>query len=109
MMNFTVFIRNLGRTIELRDSTRPLLYHIHASGIDWMHACGGKGRCTTCKAIVLNGISNLSPPSAAEQRYRQKNLLADNERLACQTFVTGNIEIYVPAESKLPHLDYLDT
>ena len=33
---------------------------IHDSGIDWMHACGKKGRCTSCKMILIEGEENLS-------------------------------------------------
>ena len=35
-----------------------------------MHACGAKGRCTTCRLQVLAGQENLSPLTAAELRYR---------------------------------------
>lgn len=106
-MTSRVYIRNLDRAIDVKDSTRPLLLHIHASGTDWMHACGGKGRCTTCKAVVLNGLGNFGPLSAAERRYREKGLLGDNERLACQACITGDVEVLVPDENKLPHLNYL--
>lgn len=106
-MSFSVYIRNLNRIIEIRDSTRPLLRHILGAGTDWMHACGGKGRCTTCKAVVLNGLENFGPLSPAEMRYREKGLLADNERLACQACINGNAEVLVPDENKLPHLNYL--
>lgn len=106
-MSASVYIRNLNRSVEVSDSTRPLLKHIHGCGTDWMHACGGKGRCTTCKAVVLNGLENFSPLSQAELRYRERGLLADNERLACQAFVTGNAEVLVPDENKLPHLTYM--
>jgi len=74
--------------------------------IDWMHACGGKGRCTTCKMIVLEGADQLSALSGAELNYQQRGELATNERLACQTSLRGSIKIRVPEETKLPHLTY---
>jgi 2Fe-2S ferredoxin len=75
---------------------------------DWMHACGGKGRCTTCRAIILQGNENLSESSMAEQRFASLNRLRDNERLTCQVFVHGDVEIKVPEPTKLPHLNYSD-
>ncbi|WP_460503711.1 2Fe-2S iron-sulfur cluster-binding protein, partial [Hymenobacter agri] len=46
-------IENLpGTPIEVpADAT--LLAALQAAGHDWMHACGAKGRCTTCRVQVL--------------------------------------------------------
>lgn len=74
--------------------------------IDWMHACGGKGRCTTCKFIVLLGAEQLSPPTKSEEDYRKLGELQDDERLACQTIALGDCKIRVPDEYKLPHVVY---
>lgn len=102
-----ITILNLsGLTIQTADSYRPILYQIHAAGQDWMHACGGKGRCTTCKCIVASGMENISPPSAPEQRYQAQGALKNDERLACQAIAHGDVEIVVPELSKLPHLTY---
>jgi len=100
-------IENLfNRQVDARDLSKSLLEHLHASGIDWLHACGAKGRCTTCKAIVISGLENLSPPTAAELKYRQEGQLEENERLACQTRMLGDVCIRVPASGKLPHVQY---
>lgn len=104
----TILIENLGKTIRVTDTTRPLLYLLQDEFIDWMHACGGKGRCTTCKAIILEGHENLGIRTRAEERYTEKGELLPNERLACQVSVSGDIRIAVPEESKLPHLKYTD-
>ena len=104
----TILIENLDKAIQVSDTTRPLLYLLQENYIDWMHACGGKGRCTTCKAIVLDGHENLGPRTRVEERYAEKGDLLPNERLACQVSVLGNIRIAVPEESKLPHLKYTD-
>ena len=95
-----IVIENLGKKeLLVNDFSIPVLRHIHAHFIDWMHACGGKGRCTTCKMIVLSGMENISWPSAAEQNYRSKGALAENERLTCQAFISGDILIRVPSGS----------
>jgi 2Fe-2S ferredoxin len=85
-----------------------LLQCILDGGYDWMHACGGKGRCTTCKAAVVSGMEAITPPSPAELRYREQGLLMANERLACQIQVLGEVVLRVPKESKLPHITYSD-
>ncbi|MBX2964577.1 MAG: (2Fe-2S)-binding protein [Cyclobacteriaceae bacterium] len=102
-----IVIRNLGKSVEVSDFSETILKAVQEDGIDWMHACGGKGRCTTCKAVVLEGAENLAPPTAAEIRYRDRGLLKDGERLACQAVVLGSITVDVPEEGKLPHLTYL--
>jgi 2Fe-2S ferredoxin len=105
-----IVIENLAqKVVSATDPGKSMLHHIHTAGVDWMHGCGAKGRCTTCKMIVLEGMINLSPPSAAEIRYRQAGQLAENERLACQTRTSGGVTIAVPEQSKLAHLTYSDT
>lgn len=84
----------------------PALRHIQAQGVDWMHACGAKGRCTTCRMIVLKGSEKIGPHTAAELKYQKAGLLLQNERLACQALVIGDIVVRVPEDSKLPHLKY---
>jgi len=76
--------------------------------IDWMHTCGGKGRCTTCKMVVLEGADQLTALSEAELNYQKKGYLNRNERLACQAIVVGVCKVRVPEECKLPHLVYSD-
>jgi ferredoxin, 2Fe-2S len=103
-----IFIQNMEKTVVASNTARPLLFLLQDEFIDWMHACGGKGRCTTCKAIIIDGEENLSPATKAEDIYSKKGELLKNERLACQVLVHGDITIKVPEESKLPHLKYSD-
>jgi 2Fe-2S ferredoxin len=64
---------------------------IQANYIDWMHACGGKGRCTTCKFEVVEGGDQLGPITGAELGYRNKGELGEKERLACQAISIGRM------------------
>jgi ferredoxin, 2Fe-2S len=102
-----ITIQNLNvREIVVQDFSRPALIHFGLHQLDWMHACGGKGRCTTCRFKVMDGANHIAPLTAVEERYREQNLLHDNERLACQAIVLGDIVISVPNDCKLPHLQY---
>ena len=84
-----------------------LLTALQAAGYDWMHACGAKGRCTTCRLQVRAGLENLSPPTAAELRYRAAGRLLPNERLTCQARLpAGEVTGHVPEATKLPHVQY---
>lgn len=107
----SIIIQNLSnKTVPVDDIAKPLLYHFQQVRLDWMHACGGKGRCTTCKVIVLDGIDSFESLTEAEQRYLRLGALRANERLACQARLNGKADVLVrvPEESKLPHLKYSD-
>lgn len=102
-----ITIRNLyNKEIPVVDSTKSILQNLQMAYQDWMHACGGKGRCTTCKMRILVGWHNLSPFTKAELKYQHAGRLKSNERLACQCFTTGDLVVEVPDSNKLPHLDY---
>ena len=101
-----ITIDNLqSKRIISKDKSEKLL-DILLSEIDWMHACGAKGRCTTCKMKVLEGEENLSEITEAEEKYIKMNNLQPDERLTCQVRLEGDIKIYVPEEYQLPHLTY---
>ncbi len=103
-----VVIENMsGKSIESGKDNERLL-DILLSETDWMHACGGKGRCTTCRAQIIEGQQFLSPSTEAEKKYINLRRLSENERLTCQVFVQGNLTIKVPDQTKLPHLKYSD-
>ena len=84
-----------------------LLAALQTAGHDWMHACGAKGRCTTCRLQVRTGLENLSPLTAAELRYQAAGRLLPNERLTCQAQLpAGDVTGRVPEATKLPHVQY---
>ena len=105
-----LIVQNLkGAEIQVEHG-QTLLKAIQAAGYDWMHACGAKGRCTTCRIIVLEGMEHLGNLTESEQRYHDWQRLQDNERLTCQCIPSGgNITGKVPDQTKLPHLEYLES
>ena len=103
----TIVIENWkSKTLSVDDSTISVLRHFQNNRLDWMHSCGGKGRCTTCKVIVLEGHQHFSQVTPAENRYRAMGALQSNERLSCQVRVLGDVKVAVPEEYKLPHIEY---
>jgi len=104
-----ITVSNLSqKTIKSNDNDKVVLKILHENFIDWMHACGGKGRCTTCKMIVEQGKRNITADSDFERKVRKLGALKENERLACQCKINGDIVIKVPEKNKLPHLTYSD-
>jgi 2Fe-2S ferredoxin len=103
----TITIRNLdNKSIIYNDTTQSVLSVLHENNIDWMHACGTKGRCTTCKMIVHTGLDDLTDISEFEKKYKTNGQLKENERLTCQCKALDDIVISVPDSSKLPHINY---
>jgi 2Fe-2S ferredoxin len=105
----SIMIENLfKKSFVVNDDSKTLLEHFHANNIDWMHACGAKGRCTTCKVIVKAGYDYFVAETPAERKYRQEGALKIHERLACQAKITGDVTLLAPREYQLPHLRYSD-
>jgi len=74
-----------------------------------MQACGKKGRCTTCKMLILEGLENLSLETPQELQFRSLGRLAPSERLACQTqLLKKSLTIKVLDPYKFPHLMYTE-
>ncbi|MBL7863459.1 MAG: (2Fe-2S)-binding protein [Cyclobacteriaceae bacterium] len=102
-----IVIENLGqKELALTDLNKSALQQFQAHFVDWMQSCGGKGRCTSCRMIVLKGGESLGRLSPAEKKYSDQGLLRANERLACQVRIVEDLVIRVPEDSKLPHVTY---
>jgi len=63
------------------------------NGLEHMHACGGKARCSTCRVLVLDGLENLEPRNEMERSLSRRRGLESNVRLACQTKPRGPVHI----------------
>jgi adenylate cyclase len=61
-----------------------LLEVSRANGIPHAALCGGRGRCTTCRVVIGEGLELLHPPSAAEAQSLAAVGASANTRLACQ-------------------------
>ena len=51
--------------------------------ISHLHACGGIGRCPTCRISITEGIENCLPPEKIELELEKKIDLPADIRLAC--------------------------
>lgn len=64
-----------------------------AAKINHTHACGGQGKCSTCRVSIMKGIENCEPTNAAEKVIADKLNFPSEIRLACQTKITGDVSI----------------
>jgi len=62
-----------------------MLEAIRGAGIPHASVCGGRGRCTTCRVRVGNGLEALPQPNETEKRALARIDAPGNVRLACQT------------------------
>tara|TARA_Y100001970_G_scaffold214985_1_gene262918 strand:+ start:536 stop:1876 length:1341 start_codon:yes stop_codon:yes gene_type:complete len=61
------------------------------NNIPHVAACGGEGKCTTCRLLILEGIENCSKETEVEQALIDQAHTTTGFRLACQTSINGNI------------------
>jgi adenylate cyclase len=64
-----------------------------AAGIPHASVCGGRGRCSTCRVRVHQGLELLPPPSAEERRVLARVGAPPNVRLACQTRPVADVAV----------------
>ncbi len=76
----------------VRAEAGPTLLEIsRRNNIPHMSACGGRGRCSTCRVLVLSG--ELAPPSEAEAATLTAIGASRGIRLACQIRPTSALTI----------------
>ncbi|WP_051203181.1 2Fe-2S iron-sulfur cluster-binding protein [Hugenholtzia roseola] len=115
-----ITIENLGEEIDFSKQDllqeKSILTLILQNYIDFLHICGGKGKCTTCKTKILEGMELLTPLSPAEERLKRLNRLQADERLICQCQWSlekidlssqAVLRLAVLPENQLPHLQYV--
>ena len=80
-----------GRT--LRALPGATLLEISRSGGVPHAVCGGRGRCTTCRVKVLDGLEHLPPPNPTEAAALARIDAPPGVRLACQIRPTHSLEV----------------
>lgn len=95
-------IATLGRRIEVAFLDGPrvagrrgmtVLEIAQANRVRIEAQCGGNGRCTTCRVIVLRGAEALPPPEATERETLRAIGAGEDTRLACQLRPQGNVTL----------------
>lgn len=91
-----VVVQPAGLRIEV-PAGETIMGAAKARGYYWPTTCGGKGECTTCACLVLDGAEHLSPMGRSESyslvEGRGRAVLKTAVRLACQAQVYGDVEV----------------
>ncbi|GEN33427.1 MULTISPECIES: 2Fe-2S iron-sulfur cluster-binding protein [Aneurinibacillus] len=87
----TIDFKTSGKRIEVEKESNLLRMSIRYEG-GIPYKCGG-GICGTCVVKIDGGEENLSKVSKKEIEKLGENLIAQGYRLACQTFVNGDVEL----------------
>ncbi|HEY8565015.1 MAG TPA: adenylate/guanylate cyclase domain-containing protein [Beijerinckiaceae bacterium] len=82
-------------------SGATLLEISRAAGIPHASVCGGRGRCSTCRVLVLDGADDLPSPNAVEAAALDRIEAPPGVRLACQI----RPERALTVRPLVPHLD----
>ena len=81
-----------GRAVSAQNGT-SILEALRAANIAHASVCGGRGRCTTCRVRVDEGLDSLSPPNETERTALAKIAAPETVRLACQAQPSSDLSI----------------
>ncbi len=81
-----------GRTVEVPVGV-SVLEASRLAGIAHASVCGGRGRCSTCRVRVGEGLEGLAAASQAERRVLERVGAPPNVRLACQLRPAADIRV----------------
>lgn len=82
-------------TFEVENG-KKLVLALEDNGVNILHRCGGRAKCTTCRVEVLAGnyleITNKEKVAFANKGL-EDHFIDDCLRLSCQIFVNGDITV----------------
>lgn len=85
------FVTNGGMTVDVPQNTNLLRASLkERGGIPFK--CGG-GLCGTCKCKIESGLENTDAVKPKERKHLTDQDFALGYRMACQTFVNGDIAV----------------
>jgi ferredoxin len=85
------FITNGGKIVEAPPNSNLLRVSLREKG-GIPFKCGG-GLCGTCRCRVEKGREHTDEVKQKERKHMSPDDLANGYRMACQTFVNGNVSV----------------
>ncbi|HZS33887.1 MAG TPA: 2Fe-2S iron-sulfur cluster-binding protein, partial [Methylomirabilota bacterium] len=79
-----------GRSVAVEPG-QVLLRAAHAQGIEVTATCGGRGRCTSCRVKIVDGVS--PPPTINDELQLGNDLVREGYRLSCQLRVVEPLTV----------------
>ena len=94
-------ITNGGKVISGPENSNLLRLSIREKG-GIPFKCGG-GLCGTCKCRIEKGLENTDAIKDKERRHLSEADFASGHRMACQTFINGDISVsWIPLALRPP-------
>jgi len=103
MKSYTVTFMPDEESVEVEAGTR-LMDAAERAGIHINSLCGGEGVCGRCKVKISNGNIHADKHSIS---LLSKEEITEGYVLACQTRVDSDMEVFVPAESRIEETQIL--
>jgi ferredoxin len=85
------FLSNDGKVVSAPENSNLLRVSLKEKG-GIPFKCGG-GLCGTCKCLIEEGIENTDAIKPKERRHLQPEDIEKGYRMACQTFINGNVKV----------------
>ncbi|GEK48795.1 2Fe-2S iron-sulfur cluster-binding protein [Bisbaumannia pacifica] len=85
------FITSGGKVISAPEDSNLLRISLREKG-GIPFKCGG-GLCGTCKCLVEEGLANTDAVKKKEEKLLSTEELEQGYRLACQTFLKGDVKV----------------
>ncbi len=72
------------------------------AGFPHTSVCGGRGRCSTCRTVILQGLETLDPAEGMERTVLDRIAAEPRIRLACQIRPSRDLTVHpmLPADRK---------
>jgi ferredoxin len=85
------FISNAMKSVTAPENSNLLRVSLREQG-GIPFKCGG-GICGTCKCLIERGIEHTDAVKPKERRHLSDSDLAQGYRMACQTFIRGDVSV----------------
>lgn len=85
------FITNENKTVNAPENSNLLRVSLREKG-GIPFKCGG-GICGTCRCRIESGLEHTDTVKSRERKHLTDADLANGYRMACQTFVNGNVSV----------------
>lgn len=85
------FITNDNKEVQAPDDSNLLRVSLREKG-GIPFKCGG-GLCGTCKCLIERGLEHTDEVKAKERKHLDDAQLAQGYRMACQTFLRGDVAV----------------
>ena len=88
------FLNNGAKAVETPEGGNLLRISLREKG-GIPFKCGG-GLCGTCRCRIEEGLAHTDAVKPKERRHLSEDELRDGWRMACQTFVHGDVSVSWP-------------